>query len=228
MRADRHGGTREDNDRSTIVQNKQGVNDGDNQMLTEAVSDEHQTVSKRRWVEVLKHRWPTALGVVVGLVAASDVEIPAGSISSLAALPVIMALVYLGAAVLGRRFAWPILLVGFVALIVLRSFSTGLTLMLIFLVAGLSVLVLGVVRRQGRARDGLPLQTLGMLIFGALPLATLAVSPTLSASVIGVAILGHGAWDIFHLLRNRVVVRSYAEFCAVFDLLLGAAILVVA
>ena len=41
----------------------------------------------------------------------------------------------------------------------------------------------------------------------------------------GIAILSHAAWDAYHYLRNRVVVRSYAEFCAVVDLLLGAAIL---
>lgn len=127
--------------------NKQGMDDGDNQAPSQAVSGAHQTVGNRRWVKALKHRWPTALGVVIGLVVASDVEIPTGSFSSLAAFPVIMALVYLGAAALGRRFAWPILLVGIVALFVLRSFSAGLTLMLIFLVAGLGFLALGVVRR---------------------------------------------------------------------------------
>jgi hypothetical protein len=38
-------------------------------------------------------------------------------------------------------------------------------------------------------------------------------------------LLGHAAWDAYHYLRNRVVPRSYAEFCAVVDLLLGAVIL---
>jgi hypothetical protein len=42
---------------------------------------------------------------------------------------------------------------------------------------------------------------------------------------VGIAILGHAAWDAYHYLRDRVVTRSYAEFCAVVDLLLGAAIL---
>jgi hypothetical protein len=42
------------------------------------------------------------------------------------------------------------------------------------------------------------------------------------------ALLGHAAWDAHHYLRDRVVARSYAEFCGVLDLLVGAAILVMA
>jgi hypothetical protein len=42
---------------------------------------------------------------------------------------------------------------------------------------------------------------------------------------VGIAILGHAAWDAYHFVRNRVVQRSYAEFCFFTDLLLGAAIL---
>ena len=39
---------------------------------------------------------------------------------------------------------------------------------------------------------------------------------------------GHAAWDAYHYLRDRVVARSYAEFCGVLDLLVGAVILVIA
>lgn len=40
-------------------------------------------------------------------------------------------------------------------------------------------------------------------------------------------LIGHGIWDIVHYWANRVVARSYAEMCAVYDILLGAAILIV-
>jgi hypothetical protein len=40
------------------------------------------------------------------------------------------------------------------------------------------------------------------------------------------ALIGHAGWDAYHYLRKRVVARSYAEWCAVVDLLLGAAILI--
>jgi predicted PurR-regulated permease PerM len=65
-----------------------------------------------------------------------------------------------------------------------------------------------------------------MLAFGSTVLAALyVVYPNLGGTLVGIAILGHGAWDAYHYLRNRVVPRSYAEFCAVLDLVLGAAIL---
>lgn len=65
-----------------------------------------------------------------------------------------------------------------------------------------------------------------MLAVGSTVLVALYVDPALGGTLVGVAILSHGAWDAYHLLRNRVVARSYAEFCGVLDLLLGTSILV--
>ena len=45
--------------------------------------------------------------------------------------------------------------------------------------------------------------------------------------LVAIGLLGHAAWDTVHYVRNKVVARSYAEFCAVFDLLVGAAVLFV-
>ena len=39
------------------------------------------------------------------------------------------------------------------------------------------------------------------------------------------ALIGHAGWDAYHYLKDRVVARSYAEFCGITDLLLGGAIL---
>jgi hypothetical protein len=64
-----------------------------------------------------------------------------------------------------------------------------------------------------------------MLGFGAIALATLYVDTVLGAYLVAAALLGHAVWDAFHYLRDRVVARSYAEFCGVLDLVLGAAIL---
>jgi hypothetical protein len=65
-----------------------------------------------------------------------------------------------------------------------------------------------------------------MLAFGSTVLVALFyVDPDLGGKLVAITILGHAAWDAYHYLRNRVVPRSYAEFCAVVDLLLGAAIL---
>ena len=69
----------------------------------------HQSPGPRRRTDVLMHRWPTALGIAVAALAASDLE----DGREFAALTVLMALVYLGAAALDRRWsAWVVLLAG--------------------------------------------------------------------------------------------------------------------
>ena len=67
-----------------------------------------------------------------------------------------------------------------------------------------------------------------MLAFGSTALAALFLAPELGPYLVAFALLGHAAWDAYHYLRDRVVARSYAEFCGVLDLLVGAAILVMA
>src|SRR3712207_6196728 len=53
-----------------------------------------QTPNRRRWTDMPMHRWPTALGIAVAALAAFDVD----DGLEFAALTVLMALVYLGAA----------------------------------------------------------------------------------------------------------------------------------
>src|SRR5215212_12249833 len=64
-----------------------------------------QTTNPRRWIGVLMHRWPTALGVAVAALTAFDLQVDAGFVSSISAVVVLMALVYIGAAALDRRRA---------------------------------------------------------------------------------------------------------------------------
>jgi hypothetical protein len=176
----------------------------------------------RRWTGFLAHRWPTALGIAVAALAAFDLQ----DGLEFAALTVLMALVYLGAAALDRRWsAWVVLLAGLLPTFFIPS-NSGIDPSVVLLLAAAPVfLVLGVARGLWRRPGGLPLQTVGMLAFGSTMLVALYVDPDLGGKLVGIAILGHAGWDAYHLLRNRVVPRSYAEFCAVVDLLLGAAIL---
>jgi hypothetical protein len=88
-----------------------------------------------------------------------------------------------------------------------------------------TLVVLGVARGQLRRPGGLILQAAGMLGFGAIALATLYVDTGLGGYLVAFALLGHAVWDAFHYLRDRVVARSYAEFCGIVDLGLGVAIL---
>ena len=181
----------------------------------------HQASDRRRWVDFLKHRWPTALGIVVAALAAFDLE----DGLEFATLAVLMPLVYLGAAALDRRWsAWVVLLAGLAVAFFIPSTSEVVP-SVVLLVAALVFLVLGVVRGQLVKPSGLTLQAGGMLAFGSIALVALYVEPNLGGKLVGIAILGHAAWDAYHYLRSRVVLRSYAEFCAVLDLLLGAAIL---
>ena len=178
--------------------------------------------TRGHWTGVLMHRWPTALGIAVAALAAFDVQ----DGLEFAALTVLMALIYLGAAALDRRWsAWVVLLAGLPLAIFISSIS-GIDPSVVLLVAAPVFLVLGVAHGQWQRPDGLPLQTAGMLAFGSTALVALYyVYPGLGGKFVGIAILGHAAWDAYHYLRDRVVARSYAEFCAIVDLLLGAAIL---
>jgi hypothetical protein len=178
--------------------------------------------ARGRWAGALMHRWPTALGIAVAALAAFDAQ----DGLEFAELTVLMALVYLGAAALDRRWAaWVMLLAGLPLAFFISSIS-GIDPSVVLLVAAPVFLVLGVARGQWQRPDGLPLQTAGMLAFGSTALVALYyVYPDLGGKLVGIAILGHAAWDAYHYLRDRVVVRSYAEFCAIVDLLLGAAIL---
>ena len=177
------------------------------------------------WAGVLGHRWPTALGVAVAALTAFDLELEAGFVASLKALVAVLALVYLGSAALDRRrSAWVVLLAGLPVALFLAP-ASGIAAGIVILVASLAFVALGVARARRRGPGGLSLQAAGMLGFGAIALATLYVDTVLGAYLVAFALLGHAAWDAFHYLRDRVVSRSYAEFCGIFDVLLGAAIL---
>ena len=181
----------------------------------------YQMPDRRRWTDVLMHRWPTALGIAVAALAAYDLQ----DGLEFAALTVLMALVYLGAAALDRRWsAWVVLLAGLPLTNFIPPIS-GIDLSVVLLAAAPVFLVVGVARGQLRKPGGLPLQTVGMLAFGSTVLVALYMDPDLGGKLVGIAIIGHAVWDAYHYLRDRVVARSYAEFCAVVDLLLGAAIL---
>jgi hypothetical protein len=183
----------------------------------------HQSAGWRRWTDVLMHRWPTALGIAVAALAAWDLE----DGLEFAALTVLLALVYLGAAALDRRWsAWLVLLAGLPLTFLIPS-TSGIAPSVVLLVAAPVFLALGVARGQLRRPGGLTLQAAGVLAFGSIVLVALSADPNIGGQLVALALIGHAAWDTYHYLRDRVVPRSYAEFCAVMDLLLGAAILFV-
>ncbi len=104
-----------------------------------------QTPNRRRWIDVLTYRWPTALGIAVAALTAFDLQVDAESVSSLSALVVLMALVYVGAAALDRRRAsWVVLLAGYAVLVVFQDLlDSGVEPSAVLLVAAFVFVVFG-------------------------------------------------------------------------------------
>ncbi|HEY4421883.1 MAG TPA: hypothetical protein VGN22_20335 [Pseudonocardia sp.] len=170
-------------------------------------------------------RWPTVLGVALG------VDIFIGAITqdtarSYAEMLLMLPLIYLLVAVLGRRRAtWPVLAVLTALLVALRLLDRVEPFVVLLAVA-LAVAMWGSSHGRHRERD-FRLQLAGMAGFGALALAGLAVDPDLARYLVAAGWLAHGVWDWVHLAKDRVVSRSFAEWCGALDVMIGAGLIIV-
>ena len=70
------------------------------------------------------------------------------------------------------------------------------------------------------------LETAGMVAFTAIALVGLSVDPDLGRYIVAAGWFGHAAWDFAHFRADKVVSRSFAEWCAVFDVLRAVGILI--
>jgi hypothetical protein len=126
-------------------------------------------------------------------------------------------------AVLTRR--WPTWLgVAQVALLVVTGLRTDFANGIV--VAAIIYWVWGAVRGQLWRPGWLTLETAGVAVFGALTLAALTMDAAPARYLLAAGWLAHAAWDVAHHRANRIVPRWYAECCAVVDVLLAAAILI--
>ncbi|GIH93792.1 hypothetical protein ACFFMN_16430 [Planobispora siamensis] len=174
----------------------------------------------RRWIDVLKDRWPTAVAIGLTLLTLSGGD-PGNEVMSLAQVLPALPLLYLVVAKLGRpALSWPLLGVGMVIIVGARLLDLVAP-STILLILALVVLVWGVIDEHSRRSGEFRLQAIGMIGFGALALAGLALDPEVGRYVVGAGWLLHGVWDFVHLRRGRVVARSYAEWCGVLDVLIG-------
>ena len=175
------------------------------------------TTVQVRTVSGIRRWWPAAAGVAMAGFAGLDIAEDGGV--GLAPVLAASAVIYLGAAALGRPGAsWPLFFGSFVVRAVTDQYAT-------WVLIGASVLLAGYGLLRGAAR-GLPLQAVAMAGFGGAAALALAVSPDLGAYLVAAGLLGHAAWDVHHNRTGRVVARSLAEFCVVLDTLLAAAIVV--
>jgi hypothetical protein len=154
--------------------------------------------------------WPSALGVGAGIAIAAG--------GGLAAVIMVCAAIYLLAAVTGRpNSAW----IGFVASFPLIGVGIVLHQPLLSLaaigVASVALIGIGLARGTWTSSRN-RWQLVGIVAFSAIAVAAALLGAVLiSGIVVVVGLLLHAGWDAWHHVRNAVVARPYAEFCAVLD-----------
>ena len=172
--------------------------------------------------------WPTLAGIGFAAFVALDLVRGSENGSDLASIVAASGLVYLAAAALQKpATAW---LVFFASVVVITVAKVGLTdLDATWMLLGLAVLFLGYGLLRGAAHPtgGLPLQTIGMIAFGAVAAMAQFVNEVAGAYLVAAGLLAHAAWDVYHHWADKVVARSLAEFCFVLDTLLAAVIVFV-
>jgi hypothetical protein len=182
------------------------------------------TPARRRWTDVLRNGWPTALAVALAVLTAGGSDLT-GQVHGLAETLPLLPLLYLVVAKLKRPgTSWPLLGAGMVLIVGLRLLDV-VPPSAVFIAVALVVLIWGAIDGELHRSGDFRLQALGMAGFGAIGLIALAVDPELGRYLVAAGWLGHGVWDFVHLWRNRVVARSYAQWCGVLDVLIGIELL---
>ncbi|GAA0837463.1 hypothetical protein ACFQVD_31490 [Streptosporangium amethystogenes subsp. fukuiense] len=175
----------------------------------------------KRWIHVLKDRWPIAVAIGLMFLTLSSGSDLSSEVRSFAQILPALPLLYLVVAKLGRpALSWPLLGVGTVIIFGARLLDLVAP-STVLLALALAVLVWGMIDGHSRRSGEFRIQAIGVIGFGALALAGLALDPEIGRYVVAAGWLVHGVWDFVHLWRGKVVTRSYAEWCGVFDVLVG-------
>jgi hypothetical protein len=137
-------------------------------------------------------------------------------------------LVYLAAAALELPWvSWPGFFASVVVITLVRLDLVPVEATWALLAVAALFAAIGLARAVHRPIGDLPLQALAMTVFGATAAVALLVSPFIRALLVAAALFAHAGWDVFHHVKNKVMVRSMAEFCFVLDSVLGLAIVIV-
>ncbi|MFI7612548.1 hypothetical protein ACIBP6_15110 [Nonomuraea terrae] len=176
--------------------------------------------SPGRVVAALASRWPTWCGLAATALNLAD----ARDGRSLGFVVYLAALIYLATAVIDRPgMVWVLFGFSVVAVTLLKVFGVDPWPLLI--AGAVTVVVLGLtaglLRQGGLTAAQLP----AMLVFGAAAVFALSLSPEAGGALVAAALIGHAVQDVAVWRSGKVVARSMAEFCAVLDFTLGAAIL---
>ena len=182
----------------------------------------HQAPERRPWIAAILHRWPTWLAIAMAAVLAAG----GTTVGELADVLPMLALAYLAAAVLQRRKAtWP-LAIGIVAAFAALRMQDWVDPVAALVATALALVLWAAFRGQLRRRGAIAVEAAGMVGFTAIALAAVSVDPNLGRYVVAAGWFGHAAWDFAHFRADRVVSRSFAEWCAVYDFLRAIGILV--
>ena len=181
----------------------------------------HQEPDRRGWTAAIKHRWPTWLAI-----ALAALTVGGSTVESLADVLPMLAFFYLAAAVLQRRQATWLVAVATVAAFAALRLQDWVDPVVALIVAALAFVLWGAVRGHLRRRAALVVEMAGMVGFTTIALAAVSVDPDLGRYIVAAGWFGHAAWDLAHFRADKVVSRSFAEWCTVFDVLRAVGILI--
>ncbi len=171
---------------------------------------------------LLRSRWPSALGLV--MIAATSFR--GADVYVVTLVTMLAALAYLTAAATSRRrAAW--IAFAITAASVPVGVLTRLDLTIPLVVIAVLLVVYGLITLKRDDRRELAIQAAGFAGFTAVSVIALNLGPAAAAYVAAAAVIGHGAWDLIHHHRDKVVTRAFAEFCAVLDFGMGVLLLIV-
>lgn len=190
-----------------------------------ATTAEAEGAAPARMVRTLARRWPTALAVAMTVATAGgDVD---GQVAGLGeALPFLSMLYVVTARTRRPRLAWPLLGAGFALIVGLRVLDL-VPVAAVAVLLGVALLVWSATGGHAHRQD-VRTQALGLVGFTALAVTGLAIDPEIGLYVVAAGWLLHGVWDFVHLKLDRVVVRSYAEWCGVIDVLVAVQLVLLA
>jgi hypothetical protein len=191
--------------------------------LPSATSDPAAAPPRRMTVlRTLARHWGAWLGLAVAVLSVWDLAdgVIFADIIGLAAFG------YLLLAVLDRRsLTWPLVLLLTGAVVLLRAVDVTPAVVLAAAAAVLAVagIFVGHLRRSRLHLLQSPLA----VVFGAAAVTATLVSVEAGSYVVAAGLIAHAALDVVLWRADRVVARSFAEWCAVFDVVVGVGIVAV-
>jgi hypothetical protein len=178
------------------------------------------TARASRSPRALLDRWPSLLGVVLAVL----VVLGGADRENIGIIVAAATVCYLAGAAMGRPWAAVAAIPGSVVVTVGGGLLQVNPLVSLAVVA---VVLVGVGFAIRVSRAALTVQSLGVLLYGCLVVVGFAIDATAGLVLVALTLIGHGAWDIWHLRRGAVVPRPLAEGCLTFDVLIGLAALAI-